>query len=292
MIVQIVLTASAKIWGALRREAQHLLTKAEELDPAEDLSTVLAHNECLTARQQLLERVSDNPIMNDLFTVINLQVARLLTGNPQHPPSTSPCQQPAGQQPLGKNPAEPAGLGDFGTSQQKRAIAEADHAGSPHPSRQQHAFSIRQHRGSELLPQAVPPASLPQHGKSRQPLKPIPEDHSQGLGVAATQADAPEQRDLIHTPSQDSAEGALMDLESTTPHPACVLRSSTATSAVKRPAEWPPRTPRQPASAPMAAHGKLPATVSALPSWQPEHSHGSSDCPLPCPLAPKAKPCQ
>ena len=108
----------------------------------------------------------------------------------------------------------------------------------------------------------------PSMARTRQPLKPIPEDHSQALGVAAPQADAHEQRDLIHTPSQDSAEGALMDLESTTPHPACALRSSTATSAVKRPVEWPARTPQQPASAAVAAHGKQPAPVSAY-TWQP-----------------------
>lgn len=244
-----------------------MLAKAANLDPAEDLSTVLSQNECLSSRQQLLERVSDNPIMNDLFTVINLQVARVLTGDQQHPRSINPCQQPAGHQPLGKGPAEPGGMGQNGTSQQAQPIAEPGCAGNLHLPRQQHVFSTRQHKGSELMPQAAPlhtcgiPASPPQHGKGRQPLQPIPEDHSQALGVTAPLADAYEQP--IHTPSQDSAEGALMDLESTTPHPACALRSSTATSALKRPVEWPPRTPRQPPTIPMAAHGELPVTVSS-----------------------------
>lgn len=213
--------------------------------------------------------------MNDLFTVINLQVARVLSEDQQHSPSTSPCQEHVGHHPVGKNPTGPDGLARDGVSRLQQPTTEHDHAGNQQPSKHQCTFSMRQHKGSELLPQAVAvhacgtPASPAQHGRARQPLKPIPEDRSQALGAAALQADAYEHRDLIHTPSQNSAEGALMDLESTTPHPACALRSSTATSAVKRPTEWPARTPQQPASAPLAARGKLPATVSASPSWQP-----------------------
>ncbi|KAK9864796.1 hypothetical protein WJX84_005210 [Apatococcus fuscideae] len=130
---------------AFREEAWHLLNTAAGTDAVEDLSMVLAEHGRLIARQQLLESVSKNPIMNDLFTVINLQ---------------------------------------------------------------------------------------------------------------------------------NSAEGALVGLESTTPHPACAIRSSTATSAVKRPIEGPPRTAGRPNAAPPAPPSKLPAQVQG-PWWMTDVASAS-----------------
>ena len=229
------------------REAGHLLTKASGTCTVEDLSTILAENECLLGRQQLLERVSKNPIMNDLFTVINLQVARFLTEDTAHLPSRSPGPDPANQEPSRRehNPSQP------------------QHASPPQPSRQQQVPIPGQHKSDSGLPWGMlqhagsSPVIPSQLCKGRQPLKPIPEDDSQALGGAARQGDAYEQRDVIRTPSQDSAEGALMGLESTTPHPACAIRSSTATSAAKRPAAGPLRT-----FTPVAVHGKLSAQVN------------------------------
>lgn len=246
--------------GVSCREAGHLLTKASGTCTVEDLSTLLAENERLLGRQQLLERVSNNPIMNDLFTVINLQVARFLTEDTQHLPSINASLDPANLEPSRRehehNPSAP------------------QHASPPQPSGQPHASAPRQHKSDtglpwEMLQQAGSSPVIPsQLCKGRQPLKAIPADDSQALGGAARQVDAYDQRDVIRTPSQNSAEGALMGLESTTPHPACAVRSSTATSAAKRPAEGPHRT-----SAAVAARGELSAQVfcqscHALPFWK------------------------
>ncbi|KAK9831765.1 hypothetical protein WJX74_008607 [Apatococcus lobatus] len=245
---------------AFREEAWHLLNTAAGTDAVEDLSMVLAEHGRLIARQQLLESVSKNPIMNDLFTVINLQVARVLTQDQQPFPSTSHGHKPADQEPS-----------------QPESISQEI---SGNLQQQQHALGPRQSDSTDLLLRAsqrhagISPVSPSKLCKGRQPLKPIPEDDGQAMGGAARHMEAYEQRDLIHTPSQNSAEGALVGLESTTPHPACAIRSSTATSAVKRPIEGPPRTAGRPNAAPPAPPSKLPAQVQG-PWWMTDVASAS-----------------
>ena len=259
-------------------EAGHVLCKALGMDPAESLSAILADNARLIARQELLERVSANPIMNDLFTVINLQAARLLKDHPSTPSQQapgvasdlgSPYKQHVAPQQMDDQDMRDAAISGQNACLQ-HILGGDHHAGSCDPlsssepasakvstwcnqttllpqvsiSRQQGTYSTAFHstrpaphvqlRDSTAFQSARQPSYAQQEGHRK--LSAIPENDSQACSMHDPVRDTArdEQREDIRTPSQNSAEGAVVGLDTDTPHPAGLPHSSTATSAAKR----------------------------------------------------------
>ncbi len=247
------------------------------MNPAESLSAILEENAILIARQNLLERVSENPIMNDLFTVINLQAARLLTGqadsdSQQAQPSSSadsPQQHKRVPRDSLSRDMPDAACGKSGALHQQDHIGQQ--AGKIQPlsasrsasaeigtlcdrnmllpradiSRQQGACMARGHHAHR---------DVNVQAEGCQQLPPIPENDGQPSGLQGMHGEQShqEQHDDICTPSQNSAEGALVGLNTETPYPTGLPHSSTATSAIKRSPNRRPLMPLQPTATPNA----------------------------------------
>ena len=169
------------------------------MDMRESISALLADYQRLMTQQALLARVSENPIMNDLFAVINSQAHRVLVDG-----TLSTAQPSNGSSEHSLHPQS-----GFLHQQSKRP--DAAPSGLQHASQPAGAAAQDPRESDELLPRA---SFLQPHGadvavyrpsEGGLPLKPIPEHESQPAGSEL--GPSQDQRDLIHTPSQNSAEG-------------------------------------------------------------------------------------
>ena len=277
-------------------EARHVLSQAKRRDPSESLGAILIDHARLIARENLLLRVSREPIMNDLFAVINLQASRLLTAQAASAPQSmqgcslfSDCQQQGCAPMKMHGQAARSIVSDEGQSEATLpSHARSGCEGSCPPAAASQSASAgltSWHTGNALLPQAAllrgqscpptPRSSLPHAAgmqECRPHLQPIPENASQPSS-RRFEEDLGEQRENIRTPSQASAEGALLGNAMDTPHPEGLPRSSTATSADRKPQDRPPLRPLQPTAFPADACGSCPAqtplpkaTVRLLPA--------------------------